>query len=274
MPLVADIKIEDVTIPGKSGAPAVRVRLYRPSTAVDPVPALLWIHGGGFVMGDPENDQENSLALVRELGIAVAAVKYRLAPRHPFPAPMDDCYAALRWLFAESKSLGIRQDRIALGGASAGAGLAAGLALLAHDRAEVPVVFQLLIYPMLDDRTATRIDLDRSPLRLWDNECNRFGWTSYLDQAPGSVNVSPYAVPARRLDLSNLPPAWLGVGTCDLFHDEDLAYAGRLRQAGVPCEVRVVDGAYHAFDRVSRDAAVVRAFRDDYVTALRRALFA
>jgi len=273
VPRVEGVEIEDWAIPGATTAPLVRVRLYRPANATSAVPALLWMHGGGFVLGDPENDQEHNVALVRDLGLAIAAVDYRLAPRYPFPAPLDDCYAALRWLSAESASLGVRRDRLAVGGASAGAGLAAGLALLAHDRNEVPVAFQLLLYPMLDDRTATRTDIDRSMLRLWDNECNRFGWTSYLRQAPGSADVQPYAAPARRLDLSGLPPAWIGVGTCDLFHDEDLLYAQRLQDAGVPCEVRVVDGAYHGFDLLSRDANVARTFRQHYVEALRRTLF-
>jgi acetyl esterase/lipase len=234
---------------------------------------LLWIHGGGFVIGDAEIDREGIIAFVRELGIAVASVNYRLAPQHPFPAPMDDCYSALHWLSTHASSLGLRNDRIAVGGASAGAGLAAGLALLAHDRREVAVAFQLLIYPMLDDRTATRNDPDASKRRLWDSRSNVYGWTSYLNQAPGSPNVSPYASPARRVDLEDLPPAWIGVGTCDLFHDEVVTYARRLKEAGVPCTLRIVEGAFHGFD-LCRKAEVVHTFRRDYVAALRSKLSA
>jgi len=235
------------------------------------VPALLWIHGGGFVMGDSEIDEANNIAIVRETGIAVAAVNYRLAPRHPFPAPLEDCYAALHWLNSQPN---IRPDRIAIGGSSAGAGLAAGLVLMAHDRGEIPVAFQLLLYPMLDDRTALRTDIDMTNVRLWNNNCNRFGWRAYLQKDPGSADVHPYAAPARRADLGGLPPTWMGMGTFDLFHDEDLAYAQRLLQSGVACELRVVEGAYHGFDLFSPKSNVVRQFRQSYVDALQRALLA
>ena len=181
-------------------------------------------------MGDSEIDQDNNIALVREAGVAVAAVNYRLAPAHPFPAPIDDCYAALRWLHAEAKGLDVLPERIAIGGSSAGGGLAAALALMAHDRKEVSVAFQLLIYPMLDDRTALRTDMDMSRVRLWNNKCNQFGWASYLQREPGGVDVHPYAAPARRESLSGLPSSWIGVGTFDLFHDEDVSYAKRLRR--------------------------------------------
>jgi acetyl esterase/lipase len=233
---------------------------------------MLWMHGGGFVMGEAEIDQDNNIALVREAGITVASVNYRLAPAHPFPAPIEDCYAALRWLHAEAQALGVLADRIAIGGSSAGAGLAAGLALMAHDRGELPVAFQLLIYPMLDDRTALRTDVDVPGARLWNNKCNRFGWSSYLQKPPGSADVHPYAAPARRQNLSGLPSAWIGVGTFDLFHEEDLQYAKRLTECGVACELRVVEGAYHGFDLFSPKAGVVRQFRQSYVSAMRRAL--
>jgi len=274
LPTADDVTVEDVTVPGAEGAPAFRVRLYRPTDGVGPVPALVWFHGGGYMIGSPEQDQRNLIAMVRELGIAVAAVQYRLAPQHPFPAPADDGYAGLRWLHDQAETLGIRPDRIAIGGASAGGGLAAGVALMAHDRAEVPVAFQLLIYPMLDDRTVLRTDIDTSRLRMWSTRGNAFGWTSYLGSQPGGPGVSPYAAPSRSLDLSGLPPAWVGVGTFDLFHDEDVAYAERLSAAGVPCQLHVVPGAYHGFDGVSPKAAVVKQFHQSYVDAMRPALFA
>jgi acetyl esterase/lipase len=273
LPRVDGVIVHDALVPSLDGRHSLRVRVYRPERVPSPVPALLWLHGGGFVMGDSETDQDNNLALVREMGIAVASVNYRLAPAHPFPAPIEDGYAALQWLHAEAKALGVLPGRIAVGGASAGAGLAAGLALMAHDHGEVPLAFQLLIYPMIDDRTALRTDLDLSGVRLWNDESNRFGWTSYLRKPPGSADVHPYAAPARRQDLSGLPSTWIGVGTFDLFHDENRLYAKRLGESGVPCELRVVDGAYHGFDLFSRKAGVVRQFRQSYVSAMRRALF-
>jgi acetyl esterase/lipase len=270
VPVVEGVTIQDIFIHGPDGAAPIRVRTYRPQRTHQPVPALLWIHGGGFVMGDSEIDQANNIALVRELGIMIAAVNYRLAPQHVFPAPLDDCYAALHWLHTQAR--GVVPGRIAVGGASAGGGLAAGLAQLAHDRNEIPLAFQLLIYPMLDDRTTLRTDVEESRLRMWNTTCNEFGWRAYLGTAPGSAEVKPYAAPARREDLSGLPAAWIGVGTCDLFHDEDLSYAQRLTQLGVPCEVCVVSGAYHGFDVLSPEANVVQEFRRDYVAALQRAL--
>jgi len=229
-PRIDGVIVKDVLVPGLDGAHSIRVRFYRPANLQGPVPAMLWIHGGGFVMGDSEIDQDNNIALDREAGVAVAAVNYRLAPAHPFPAPIDDCYAALRWLHAEAKGLDVLPERIAIGGSSAGGGLAAALALMAHDRKEVSVAFQLLIYPMLDDRTALRTDMDMSRVRLWNNKCNQFGWASYLQREPGGVDVHPYAAPARRESLSGLPSSWIGVGTFDLFHDEDVSYAKRLRR--------------------------------------------
>jgi acetyl esterase/lipase len=271
-PQAQGVGIEDVTVPGAAGAPALRVRVYRPSTVAGPVPAMLWIHGGGFLFGNPEFDEIGNIEAARELGILIAAVDYRLAPQHPFPAALEDCHAALAWLHAQAGTLGVDPKRIAIGGSSAGAGLAAGLALKVRDAGAIPVVFQLLLYPMLDDRTVLRTDLSDDNLRLWDTASNRYGWTSYLAAAPGSAGVSAYAAPARCTNLAGLPPAWLGVGTYDLFLEEDVAYAQRLTEAGVPCEVRLVEAAYHGFDAVSRKAPVSQAFRASYLAALKQSL--
>ena len=271
-PTLEDVLIEDVFLRGQDGAPPVRVRVYRPRDARQPVPAMLWLHGGGFIFGAPELDQANNIATVRELGILIAAVDYRLAPEHPFPAPLEDAYAALTWLHTSAEALGVARGRYAVAGSSAGGGLAAGVVLMAHDRGEVPVAFQLLLYPMLDDRTVLRTDVDTSSLRMWDTASNRYGWTSYLGKEPGGTGVNGYAAPARREDLAGLPPAWMGTGGFDLFHDENLAYARRLAAAGTPCELRVVAGAYHGFDAISRNAKVSQDFRASYIDALRQAL--
>lgn len=267
------VTVEELVVPGPPDGPPVSLRVFRPAGATATVPALLWIHGGGLVLGSPEQDDRANMEFVRELGIVVASVKYRLAPRDPAPAAVEDAYAGLRGLVARAGELGIDPHRIAVGGASAGGGLAAALSLLAHDRGEVRPAFQLLVYPMLDDRTVTRTDLAGRTVRLWTAKSNRFGWTSYLGVEPGSDGVSPYAAPARRDDLRGLPPAWIGVGTLDLFHDEDLEYARRLDAAGVPCELRVVPGAFHGFDGLFPRADVTLGFRLDQVGALRTALF-
>lgn len=266
-----DMVIEDVPIRDET-APGASLRIYRPRSVDGAAPALLWMHGGGYLFGNPEQDESRSIAFARGLGITVAAVRYRLSPTHPAPAAVQDAYAALRWLVAHADERGVDPARIAIGGASAGGGLAAALALYAHDRGEVAPAFQLLVYPMLDDRTVLRTDLDTRHVRVWTPRSNRFAWTSYLGQAPGAPSVSSYAAPARRDDLRGLPPAWIGVGTLDLFHDEDLAYARRLTDCGVACEVSAVPGAFHGFDALFPARTVSREFWAEQARALRAAL--
>lgn len=245
-------------------ASGVGVRLFRPEGMTTPGSALLWIHGGGYVIGHAAQDDELCRRYSRQLGITVASVDYRLAPEHPYPIPLEDCYSALTWL---TELPSVDPARVAIGGASAGGGLAAALALLARDRGEVTPVAQLLVYPMLDDRTVDRRGLDNPGLRLWNHSSNKFGWSAYLGDADPEI-----AVPARRQDLSGLPPAWMGVGTFDLFHDEDIAYAERLTAAGVPCEVEVVDGAFHGFDGILPKAEVSQRFFASQCAMLRQAL--
>lgn len=241
----------------------VGVRLYRPTDASGAGPALLWIHGGGYVIGSAAQDDQLCRRFARELGATVASVDYRLAPENPYPVPLEDCYAALAWLAGLPS---VDPARVAIGGASAGGGLAAALALLARDRNEIPLAAQLLVYPMLDDRTVDRADLNNPGHRLWNQSSNKFGWACYLADADPDV-----AVPARREDLSGLPPAWMGVGTLDLFHDEDLAYAERLRAVGVRCEVEVVSGAFHGFDGIVPKAEVSQSFFKSQCAMLRDA---
>lgn len=272
-PGVEDLIVEDRTVPGEAGRPPVRVRTYRPRAAPGRIPALLWMHGGGMVSGTALIDEESNMDFARTLGIMVVSVDYRLAPTVKAPSQLEDCYAALRWLVTEADDLEIDPERIAVGGASAGGGLAAGLALLAHDRGELPIAFQLLVYPMIDDRTVVRDDHDVTGVRVWTPASNRYGWTSYLGQEPGGADVSEYAAPARRTDHTGLPPAWIGVGTLDLFHDEDVRYAQQLRAAGVDCTLDVIPGAFHGFDALMRNKPVSRAFWRAQATALHRALF-
>lgn len=247
----------------------VGVRLYRPPRS-DARPALLWIHGGGFVIGTAAQDDRVCRELAKRLEVVVAAVDYRLAPQHRFPVPLEDCFDALTWL---SDQPYVDDSKLAVGGASAGGGLAAAIAMLARDRG-VPLTFQLLSYPMLDDRTCLRTDIDEQLFRAWNNEANAFGWRCYTGLEPGSDDIPALAAPARATDLSGLAPAWIGVGTADLFYDEDLEYAERLRAAGVPCDVHVVDGAFHGFDSVAPKTGVTRAFRDAQAAALSAALLA
>lgn len=267
----ADLSIEERTVPGPEGAPPLGLRVYRPRALAAPSPALLWTHGGGYLFGSPVQDEQGSIEFARELGITVVALRYRKAPGHTAPAPVEDAYAALSWTVDNAELLGVDPDRIAIGGASAGGGITAALALMCRDRGGPGPLFQLLVYPMLDDRTTLRTDLDGLGARMWSVASNQYAWRAYLGEEPGGERVSPYAAPARQEDLSGLPPAWIGVGTLDLFHDEDLAYAERLQAAGVPCRTTVVPGAFHGFDTVFPRADVVREFRRTQTEALRSA---
>ena len=220
-------------------------------------------------MGTPAQDDAFCGLMARRLGLTVAAVGYRRAPEHPYPTPLEDCHAGLVWLAGQP---GVDPTRIAIAGASAGGGLAAALALFAHERGEVHPAFQLLSYPMLDDRTTLRSDIDETSFRLWNQKANRFGWRSYLGQEPGGSDIPGLAAAGRYEDLSGLPPAWIGVGTCDLFHDEDLAYAKRLAGAGIECQVHIAEGAFHGFDAVAPKAQVSREYQAAMLDALARGL--
>lgn len=273
--LTGGVGVEKVVVPGAGGEPDLDVYIYRPAHRPQPSGALVWMHGGGYVVGHPAAYHALCSRLASEVGVVVASVNYRLAPEHPFPEGLTDCYAALGWLHAHADELGVDAARIAVGGDSAGGGLAAALAQLAHDRAELPVRFQLLIYPMLDDRTVLRADHAGTGEFVWSPRSNLFGWTAYLGHVPMAESAPDYAVPARRADLHGLPPAWIGVGDLDLFHAEDLAYAARLQAAGVPCEVHEVPGMYHGADVLHAYRTPLTAeFLDGMTGALARALSA
>ena len=247
-PDIPGINVEDHWVPGAPGDPEVMVRVYTPSGVETPAPGLYWIHGGGMVLGDVAMDDLRCKGVAAELGCVVASVEYRLAPEHPHPAPIEDCYAGLKWFADNSESLGVDRGRIAIGGASAGGGLAAALAILARDRGNVEVLFQQLIYPMLDDRNITPSSHYVHHPKVWNRKANLAGWSALLGKPAGSDDVSAYASPARAEDLSGLPPAFIIVGELDLFVDEDIEYAQRLMQVAVPTELHVFPGAFHGSD--------------------------
>lgn len=258
---------EEIHIPSGEGARTIRCLLVRPLEAAPDAPAVLHFHGGGHVIGVPEMDKPQLMRWAAELRCTVVSVDYRLAPETPFPGPMDDAYAALRWLHEQADALGVDRSRIAVSGASAGGAMAACLALMARDRGEFAITFQHLEMPRLEDRLAAPED---------DNPCTgEFVWTransAYCREAYlGDGNPSPYASAARATDLSGLSPAYIAVGSLDLFVDECLAYAARLTRAGVPVELIVYPGAFHAFKMASTASVTQRAERDN-IAALRRA---
>lgn len=269
--LYPDVTRTERMVPGAPGDPDVRILYYEPVGRVAPSPALVWIHGGGYVLGNADQEEATARRIATQAKTVVASVDYRLAPETRAPGQVEDCYAALRWLHVNADTLGVDPARVAIGGGSAGGGLTAALGLLARDRGEFPVCFQAPIYPMLDDRTATV----REPNPyvgefVWTRQANRFGWSAILGHEPGGDDTSPYVAAARADDLAGLPPTFLSVGSLDLFVEEDIAYAGRLIAAGVPTELHVYPGAFHAYDMVP-GARLTEGFYRDFLGALTRA---
>lgn len=265
------VEVEERFVRGPAGAPDVRVLVSKPATAGVGRPAILNLHGGGFVIGAPEQNLAKDAVYASELNAVVVSPAYRLAPETVHPGPVEDVYAVLTWLYENVESLGVDPTRIAVSGDSAGGGLAAGLVILARDRGEIPIAFQHLVFPMLDDRTSTNRDL--SPVQgefLWTRRNNRFAWGALLGGPPGGANVSPYASPARVADPTGLPPTFIVCGALDLFLEEDLEYARRLLRTGVPTELHVYPGAPHGFTLVEA-AAVTKAFNAHSMAAFRRA---
>jgi acetyl esterase/lipase len=268
----ADGSVMRTMVPVRSGWPDVAVQVMNARTGTRR-PAVLHMHGGGFVGGTAGESVPRLLPLARMLDCVIVSVDYRLAPEAPYTVSTEENYAALRWLYRAADGLGVDRDRIAVMGESAGGGHAALLALAARDRGEVPLAFQALIYPMLDDRTGSTRRLPAFFGAVgWTPANNAYGWRSFLGTAPGGATVPARAVPARRADLAGLPPTFIGVGGIDLFASEDVDYARRLLEAGVPTELLVVPGAFHGFDRMVPDAAVARQFTAAKVQALRRGL--
>jgi acetyl esterase/lipase len=244
---------DEMVVPGEVPVP---VRVHAPSERSGPLAGVVAIHGGGYVIGDRTMYDGLFDRWCVDPGMVAVSVGYRLAPETPYPGPLEDCYRALEWTAQHAVELGIDPSCIGIYGASAGGGLAAGLALLARDRGVVDVAFQFLQYPMIDDRQVThssRLD----GLHVWSRHSNTFGWKAYLGDLYGTDDVPDYAAAARAEDLHGLPPAYLCVGALDGFRDEDIAYAQGLLQAGVPTELHVLPGVPHGFELVG-DSAVSR----------------
>jgi acetyl esterase/lipase len=249
----------------------VPVRIYRPTGARGPLPALLWMHPGGYVIGSIELDDLMARQLAKDVGCAVVSVEYRLSPEYAYPEPLEDCYTALQWLGANAAKLDIDSKKIAVGGASAGGGLAAGLALLARDRNGVRPCFQLLIYPSINDYNIEQASETVPENLFWSRENMLIGWRAYLGNKQATVGVPHYAAAHRATDVSGLPPAHIAIGALDMFVPDCLNYAERLIAVGVPTGLHVYPGAFHAFDAFAPMAQVSQQFVADRNAALRRA---
>ena len=253
-----------------------KVRVYRPVNAPESAatPALLWIHGGGYVMGSVDLNDDLCANWAADLGITVCSIDYRLAPEHPYPTPIDDCEDIARWVLDQAESVGIDPQRFVVGGSSAGGGLAAALTKRLCEVGHMPSL-QFLVYPMLDDRSITPSSRRILDTRVWSAAANEIGWQSYLGELYGTDEVPGDAAPARFTaeDLRGLPPAYIPVGDMDLFVDEDAAYAATLRDAGVAVEFHVFPGAFHASNLLAPDNDLSRRWAEEEAHVLRRALF-
>ncbi|MEV0715840.1 alpha/beta hydrolase [Asanoa sp. NPDC050611] len=251
-------------------AGSVPVRIFRPAGVSGVLPGLLWIHGGGLLVGSARSDSA-PVGYTAEAPCVTVSVDYRLAPEHPYPAQVDDCFEAWCWFFDNAAALGVDPARIALGGGSAGGGLAAATALRARDADGPSPVFQMLVAPMLDDRGRTGAEFDE-PAMGWTASSNRYAWRAVLGDAAGGPSVSPYAAPARATELAGLPPTYLCVGELEVFRDECVDYAARLLRAGVSTELHVFAGAFHGWEFFP-SAALSRRSVAERTDALRRALY-
>lgn len=255
----APVDVVERTIPGPEGAPDLEVTVISPRWLDHPVPGLYNIHGGGMMVGHRNMDVPRLLALVLEHGVVAVNVEYRLAPEHPHPAPVEDCYAGLVWTAEHASELSIDPDRLVIMGGSAGGGLSAGVALLARDRGGPRLAGQLLLCPMIDDSNTTVSSHQYSGLGTWTREANLAGWRMLLGDAAGTGTASPYASPSRATDLSGLPPAFVEVGSAEPFRDEDTEYALRIWATGGQAELHVWSGAFHGFDMYAPDSELTRA---------------
>ncbi|GAA2599321.1 alpha/beta hydrolase [Winogradskya consettensis] len=262
------VRKEDRTIAGVHGEPDISIRVYRPVDATTDLPGIYFIHGGGMILGSVDGEDPIATLLCDRVGAVVVSVEYRLAPENPHPVPVEDCYRGLVWTAEHARELGIDLDRLAIFGASAGGGLTIATALMARDRRGPALTFMMPIYPMIDDRNQTSSSYEITDIGIWDRSGNIEAWAWYLGGKP----ADQYAAPSRAEDLTGLPPAFIDVGTVDLFRDEDIAFAQRLMQAGVPTELHVHPGSYHAAETFAADAALSTRIWALRVDALRRAL--
>jgi len=263
-------EVVERTVPGPAGAPDIALLVVRPVAAMGSTPAFYYVHGGGMIIGDHRLIPDPYLDWAEEFGAAIVSVQYRLAPETRHPGPVEDCYAGLVWTTQRAEELNIDPRRIVIMGPSAGAGLAAATALLARDRGGPALAAQMLMCPMLDDRNNTPSSIQEDGRGVWDRGANMLGWTALLGDARGGPDVSPYGAPARAVDLSNLPPTFIDVGSAETFRDEAVAYASAIWRAGGDAELHVFAGGFHGYEGLAPHAAISHDTRAARLGWLRR----
>jgi len=267
-----NLDVSNRTIPGPEGGPEIAVRIYKPKDCgSEKLPGILWIHGGGLLFGNMDSATQWPVRLADQIRCVSIVFNYRLAPEHPYPAGLEDSYAALVWVAQNAEELGIDVDKIVVGGESAGGGLAAALTLLARDRKGPKIFFQMPLYPMIDDRNITSSSYEITHGGSWNRVANISAWEMYLKNYKGQ-EIPIYAAPARAMDLSSLPPAFTFIGDLDVFRDETIDYSQRLMQAGVPVELHVYPGGIHGFEIFFNETEISKRVLSTGVTALKNAV--
>lgn len=263
------LSLTDEIIVGPDANP-LPLRIYRPKSSNERLPALLWIHGGGYILGSIEDNDDLCMRFVKEANCVVVSVDYRLAPEHPYPAPIEDCYSALKWIADNAESLNIDANRIGVAGASAGGGLTAALTLLARDRQYPSLCFQMPLYSMIDDRNNAPSTNEIKEGFVWNQKTNEAGWKMYLGKLSGTDHIPAYAAPARAEDYRNLPYTYTCVGQLDPFRDETLTYVTKLAQAGVDVEFHLYPGCYHSFEGINPNADISVRAVNEYIHAVKK----
>jgi acetyl esterase len=269
-PTVVDesLSLTDEIIVGPDSNP-LPLRIYRQKSYTESLPVLLWIHGGGYILGSIDDNDDLCMRFAKEANCVVVSVDYRLAPEHPYPAPIEDCYTALKWIADHAESLNIDPNRIGVAGASAGGGLTAALTLLARDRQYPSLCFQMPLYPMIDDQNNSPSTNEIQEGFVWNQKTNEAGWKMYLGELYGKDNIPAYAAPTRAEDYRKLPYTYTCVGQLDPFRDETLSYVTRLAQAGVDVEFHLYPGAYHGFEGINPEADLSIRATNEYIQAVK-----
>jgi acetyl esterase/lipase len=250
----------------------LRIKIYRPKDQKDTLPGVLYIHGGGYIFGSVEGNDAKCGEIVEKVNCVVISVDYRLAPEHPYPAAIEDCYAALQWFAEKAPQYNVNPDNIAVVGGSTGGGLTAALSLMSRDRKGPKIKFQMPLFPMIDDRCQSKSCKEIIDKRVWCSDFNRFAWNQYLKNIVGE-KTPIYAAPARAIDYSNLPPSYISVGELDPFRDETLQYVTNLMNAGVPVEFHLYPGCFHEFEEMVPNVAISKAATEETYRALKIALY-
>lgn len=266
---IKGLACSEIFIPSQHGGPDIRTRIFKPTGINGPLPAMLYLHGGGYIVGTPENALNWIKSMIEIRPCIVVAPDYRKAMKHPFPDGFNDCYDVLLWIKQEGTSMGIDSQRIMVAGHSGGGGLTAAVSLKARDTEEVNIAFQLPLYPMIDDRLETESAVQMRDVPVWNSRSNAFAWDKYLARLREAGDAIPaYAAPAREVNYQNLPPTITFVGNMDPFRDETLQYVDKLKAAGVPIHFNLYQGGFHGFEIIKPSATIsqkaVRFFHDAY----------